>query len=279
MVIKAYLTSDQRAAELGLFIDPSFVNHRKVQTVIGPAGMEFIDQDISRLPSLPEWQRTVRIDHIYTSALLIFCRYLNICTLQDILATQKGQLFCSTKKLLPCPEIYDTSTTRAVSVWDNPGSYPFRVEFHYSKRHITGDTLRSRLHDGHLVSIVGQLSSATDKVIVFEPLVMGFPWLVEKGQHPAFDISWHTYTFYEHFVEDFDEFSKTAAVPTPSSPDRMEAISENAFKTCLAEILGDATDKDWGGEQGGVLRCLNGRPIEPFRPCPDVVGQPGRQGR
>jgi plasmid stabilization system protein ParE len=32
-------------------------------------------------------------------------------------------------------------------------------------------------------------------------------------------------------------------------------------------------------EIGGVLRCLNGRTSEPLPPGPDVIGQPGRQGR
>jgi hypothetical protein len=29
----------------------------------------------------------------------------------------------------------------------------------------------------------------------------------------------------------------------------MKAISEAAFKSCLAELLGDSVEKDWGGEQ------------------------------
>jgi hypothetical protein len=246
------LTSQQRSVELGFFIDPSFVNHRKAQTIIGPSGMTCVDQAISQLPSLPEWQRSVRIDHIYAEAMLLLCNHIGIRPMQDILATRTGrtgQLFCSTELLLPCPAIYDSNSTRAVSIWDNPGSYPVRVEFHYSKRHITGDTLRSRLHDGHLISMIGQLSSDRDDVMVFEPIVMGFPWLVEKGQRPGFDIMWHSYTFYGHTIDDFDEFAKVATVPTPPSPDRMQAISENAFKTCLAELLGDTADKDWGGEQ------------------------------
>ncbi len=97
--------------------------------------------------------------------------------------------------------------------------------------------------------MIGQLSSATNELVVFEPIVMGFPWLVEKGEHPAFDIMWYGDTFYEHIVDDFDEFSRVVTVPTPSSPTRMKVISEHAFKTCLAELLGDDAEKDWGGEQ------------------------------
>jgi hypothetical protein len=244
---RSSLTSEQRALDLGHIIDPGFVNHRKVQTIQGPELMKQVDKAISQLPNLPEWQLRVRIDHIYSEVMLLFCQHLDIRPLQDILATQTGHLFCSTERLLPCSDVYEVE--RAISVWDNPGTFPFRVEFHYSTRHISSDTLRSRLHQGSTVSIIGQLYSATSDLVVFEPLIMGFPWLTENDQHPNFDIMWHGYDFYENFVEDFDEFSKVSQVPTPSSPDRMRDISELAFKTCLAEILGDKADKDWGGEQ------------------------------
>ena len=108
---KTYLSSQQRAVELGLIIDPSFVNHRKAQTIIGRSGMQCVDQAISQLPSLPEWQRTVRIDHIYSEAMLLLCEHIGIRPMQDILATRTGQLFCSTEKLLPCPDIYDSKRT------------------------------------------------------------------------------------------------------------------------------------------------------------------------
>ncbi len=179
--------------------------------------------------------------------MLIFCEHLGVRPLQDVLAKTNGHLFCSTERVLPSPDVYNSP--RAVSQWDNPGSCPFRVEFHYSTRHIGSDTLRSRLHSGAIISIIGNLVSATNEVVVFEPLIMGFPWLVENNEHPDFDITWHAYEFYEHFVEDFDEFSRVSTVPTPRDPDRMRGISEAAFKTCLAELLGDSAERDWGGEQ------------------------------
>jgi hypothetical protein len=179
--------------------------------------------------------------------MLLFCRHIGVRPLQDILATKSGRLFCSTERLLPCPDVYDSE--RAISIWDNPGTFPLRVEFHYSTRHISSDTLRSRLHQGATVSIIGQLYSATSDLIIFDPLIMGFPWLTENDQHPDFDIMWHGYDFYENFIEDFDEFSSVSDVPVPASPDRMRGVSELAFKSCLAEILGDSAEKDWGGEQ------------------------------
>ena len=56
--------------------------------------------------------------------------------------------------------------------------------------------------------------------------------------------------FYEHFIEDFDEFANVTDIPVPSVEETMvmQRICETAFKTCLAEILGDKPGKDWGGE-------------------------------
>ena len=182
MDTRSRLTSEQRALELGHVIDPGFVNHRKAQTIQGHKLMQHVDEAIARLPPLPEGQLNVRINHIYTRYMLFFCEHLGIRPLQDVLGTQTGQtghLFCSTERVLPCPEVYDSKRKRAVSVWDNPGAYPFRVEFHYSTRHIASDTLRSRLHDGGTISIIGQLSSDSNNLIVCEPIIMGFPWLVK----------------------------------------------------------------------------------------------------
>jgi hypothetical protein len=60
---------------------------------------------------------------------------------------------------------------------------------------------------------------------------------------------WWAHDFFENFVEDFKEFSKVKDFEKPTSLEPMKNISEFAFKSCLAEILGDETTKDWGGEQ------------------------------
>jgi len=56
------------------------------------------------------------------------------------------------------------------------------------------------------------------------------------------------YEFFENFIEDFDEFSKVKKYPLPPHSTQMKNISESAFKTCLAELLGDTIFMDWGGE-------------------------------
>ena len=62
-----------------LIVDPGFVHHRKIETILGQQGSAVINDDISRLSaSAPEWQKKVAIDHIYTPSLLEFCKLNDI---------------------------------------------------------------------------------------------------------------------------------------------------------------------------------------------------------
>jgi len=260
--IREHLTPEQRATDLDLIIDPGFVNHRKIQTIIGKPGMEFIDLNIKNLPDLPEWQKNIRLDHIYTEAVLIFCKTLGVHTLQQNLYARRGQLICSVERLGPCPDVYDK--VRVISEWIRPENIDINVQFHYSTAHIRSDTTRSRLHDGNRVfAIAAELLQFDGRLAVFDPLVMGAPWLREKDETPTFDIMWYGYDFFEDFVEDFDEFTRVKDIPVPSDVTPMRDVSENAFKQCLAEILGDAVQNDWGGETSDFYTAhihLNGKP-------------------
>lgn len=260
--IREHLTPEQRATDLDLTIDPGFVNHRKIQTIIGKMGMEFIDLKIKNLPDLPEWQKDIRLDHIYTEAVLIFCKTLGVQTLQQNLYAHKGQLVCSVERLGPCPDVYDK--VRVISEWIRPENIDINVQFRYSTAHIRSDTTGSRLHAGNRVfAIVAELLQSDGKLAAFDPLVMGPPWLSAKDETPTFDIMRYGYDFFENFAEDFDEFTRVKDILIPSDVKPMRYISENAFKQCLAEILGDAVQNDWGGETSDFYTAhihLNGKP-------------------
>ena len=262
MSFRETLTPAQRATPLNHVIDPGFVHRRKIQSIIGKVGMDVIDQAIGKIPPLQDWERGNRIDYIYTELMLTFCNKLQVPSLGQLVEAQKGTMFCSTEKLGPCPDVY--SRDRAVSVWVPPGQAPeFRVELHYSTEHISSTTMKERLaKGGHPISIIAQFHSKEKDRIIFEPLIIGFPWLQAGDAFPDFDIMWFGANFYENYVEDFDEFQQVLSVPTPKSPVPMERISESAFKMCLAEILGDSPQKDWGGETSDYYTAhihLNGR--------------------
>lgn len=245
--IRERLTPAQRTTPLQPYIDPGFVHYRKAQTILGPAGMRIIDELIRQLPAeLPAWQREVRIDHIYTEVMLEFCNRKSVSPLEEFLASRQGRMFCSTEELAPCEDVFETE--RVVSIWVPRGTYDRRVEFHYSTEHIRSDTLRNQLHKGFKLSIIGEFHNEDDKVIVFHPIIIGFPWLRCGDSHPDFEIMWWGKEFFQNFVEDFDEFKEVLKIPVPPDPEPMRHISERAFKECLRRILGDTARKDWGGE-------------------------------
>lgn len=247
--VRSELTPEQRTADLRLMIDPGFVHHSKIQTLVGTA-MTHVDEAIRQLPDLPDWQRQVRVDHIYTEALLVLCRAVGAHTLPSLLAAGRGHLFCSTVAVEAAPEIYDDAATRVVSKVVVPGVDDYEVELHYSKRHIAGDTMRSQLYSGdEHIAVVAQFHARRGHKLIFHPLLMGSPWLSEgAGPAPFPALEWYSYDFFEHFIEDIVEFSRVADVAEPQDISVMEKITETAFKTCLAEILGEAAGKDWGGE-------------------------------
>ena len=98
------------------------------------------------------------------------------------------------------------------------------------------------------LSIIAVLREVTAERLVFWPLIIGAPWLEPTPDVP-FDPTWFAYDFFEHYVDDIDEFEKVKAVDMNADWSPMQRISEDAFKACLCEILSDTPGKDWGGER------------------------------
>ena len=208
-------------------------------------GTELINSQISKIPaSVPEWQKPVHIDHIYTRTLLQFCKINGINTLEQVLLEQRGRLFCSIVKLKPCKELY--SASRAVLEAEPFEGSDLTVEFHITSSRVTGDTLRSHLSDGGEFAIIAEHFALNGNKLIFHPLIIGFPYLedVDTGI-----LSWTRYSdYYRLHLEDFEEFSKVKDFDMPTEFDAMKQIKESVFKSALGKILKESTPKDWGGE-------------------------------
>ena len=258
--IREHLTTEERCLPLESTMDPGFVHKRKIATILGPQGMGLIDELTTQLPDLPGWQREVRIDHIYSEVFLKFCEIQKIKSLTDIVHDRNGHLFCSTERFAPCESIYEVS--RAYSIWVPPEETDLTVRLEYSTAHIASDTLRSRLHQGARLAIVAEFREAYGTTLVFEPILMGFPWV--RTEDPAWKdkVMWWGGDFFEHFVEDFDEFRAVRDTPKPDDISTMQAVSEHRFKEALCKILGEPVPKDWGGETSDLFTShihLNGK--------------------
>lgn len=272
-------------SEHKLIVDPGFVHHRKIQTILQEQGTEIINSQIAKIPaSVPEWQKPVHIDHIYTRVLLQFCKINEINTLEQIVLERRGRLFCSIVKLKPCKELY--SEQRAVLEAEPFEGSDLTVEFHITCSRVTGDTLRSHLSDGGEFAIVAEHFSLDGKRLIFHPLIIGFPYLedVDKG-----NLSWTKYSdFYRLHIEDFDEFSKVKKFDIPAGFDVMKQIKESVFKAALGKILKESTPKDWGGESSDFVTShlhLNGKRVSaafllkgPAKYSPMTMNNLGKNG-
>jgi hypothetical protein len=246
--IRETLKPEERVLPLEHTIDPGFVNHRRIETIIGRAGQDAIRRQVARLPSMPDGLRAVAVARIYSDIMLDFCRATAVPSLGALLGgDDQRRLFCSTEVVGPCRDIYDV--TRARNQWRPPGRrHAMAVEFHYSTAHIVADTTRSELHQGGLISMIAELHSTAGGRMIFHPLVMGGPWLLSPDPKWTALAEWWGQDFFENAVEDFDEFAAVRSIPQPPSCEPMRLVAEEAFKHCLAQILGGAAPKDWGGE-------------------------------
>ncbi|MCW3105956.1 MAG: Methyltransferase [Segetibacter sp.] len=229
-----------------LIIDPGFVHHRKVLSLIGEKNATLLDEQVKKIKGLPDWQVEVRIDHIYTEALTHFCKINNVKTLEEIIATKRGNLFCSIEKILRCPNFYDEP--RSIIKREIKKEDEIDVEFHFSQKRVKADTLKMYLNTGGKLGFIGLVNSfnASNNTLVVDPLIIGLPYLVSQNRIPLWlEIN----EYYKISVEDIKNFEKIKDSPLPDSSEPMRHISELAFKKSLQKIFGDSTQKDWGGEK------------------------------
>lgn len=227
-----------------LTVDPGFVNHRKIETVVGQSGTSIINNEIANIPlNTPEWRKQILIDHIYSRLILDFCKVLKIRTIEDCILNRNGVLMCSIENFFPTESVYET---RAVSILMLKSASKYKVELHYTSSRISSDTLKSGLNTGGEFAVVAQFHNIIEDRIILHPLLIGYPYLQSKSTG---DLLWASYTdFYRLHLEDFDEFSMVKGVETPGTADLMKHIKESVFKACLQKLLGGSIVKDWGGE-------------------------------
>lgn len=259
-------TTAVRTAEARMSIDPGFVHHRLIQNLVGADGVRVINEAVGRIaPELPDHIRQLQIDYIYVDAVISLCSAIDVPTLSQLLATGTGRLFASVETTRPCADVYVAERVRVEIV--PKGIVDMVAELEFATRRVVADTTRMELAQGSDLAIVGQVRrvDASARRILLEPLVIGGPSLESASPDlPPGEAMWLGHSFGEVFAEDIDEFSELASVPAPSNIQPMKDITERAVKQCLAEILGQEAQKDWGGEQSDLYSAhlhLNGKRV------------------
>lgn len=181
------------------------------------------------------------------------CKVAGVKSLSEVLVEgpKPGMLVSSTEDLEGSPEVWKAS--RANNRVLVPFPYDRKVTIEYSTEHIFSTTTRGELQDGTNNCILGEIRKVTENEVVIHPLIIGAP----TYDHPANkeqieQLFWSAWSHYELFPEDIDEFSqlKEADVVNPGEwMAVMKETPERVVKEKIAEILGDVTKADWGGEQ------------------------------
>ena len=148
---------------------------------------------------------------------------------------------------MPCPEIYDEE--RVTSLIRLDGFEDREVALEYSTELVTSSTTKMELANGDEEAAIALFDRREGERLIFRPLVIGGPWLESQDEvFPDEMAMWWSHHFFENFIEDIDEFTAVNDTPPVTDFSVMSQIREKAFKQCLAEILGDRVQADWGGE-------------------------------
>jgi hypothetical protein len=213
--------------------------------MLGSAGSSLLSQEIAKIPaSTPDWRKAVLVDHIYSQILLDFVGVHGLKTLEEVLATQSGHVFCSIVTLKPNDSVYGAE--RVAIGCEHSLRKGLKVELHLSTNRIASDTLKSGLAQGGEFAVVAQLREKQGDHLIFHPLLIGYPYLINPKSR---DLQWTRYTeYYRIYAEQFDEFSKVSRHPLPDSFEEMRSIPERAVKEAFGHLLRESAPKDWGGE-------------------------------
>jgi hypothetical protein len=245
-----------RVDDLFHHIDMGFLNRRLCLSMLpAPARSWYIGH---QKPG-SDHMTVLSNDHLLVTVLLDACDAVAAPTLTQALALpQPRQLFRSTERLAPCPELYVAIRVHHAVELDIDFGKPVRLCYH--TEHLVSSTGKMTLEEGwpggFVQAIVGLLHNKQDRFEI-EPLVMGAPAFdhPRNSLNPSRDdLSYLMFIgrdFGEILPEDIDQFAKMTEVETTGADEWMRAmrvLPEAAVKEALVSLLAEPTKKDWGGE-------------------------------
>lgn len=242
-------TTETRTSSPFHYIDPGFINRRKIFSIFGTPFIEVYEQNYSRGS---DHLSILKNDHLIVNMCLDLCKSMGVRSLSKALIEGPGvgQLFCSTEELRGNENVWKDIRCRNEIVVSF--DYEKDVMIEYSTEHIFSSTTKGELSEGTTNSIFGEIREIDENKIVIHPLIIGAPTYDHPRNEDLIDqLYWSGWEQYEVFPEDIQEFSKLKNVQV-SNPSEwmscMQSLPEQDVKEKIAEILGDKTKKDWGGE-------------------------------
>jgi hypothetical protein len=233
-------------------VDPGFLNERMCMSFIGPSIIAEITLRFPALLLLTDPFGVKSRSVFLSDRVLAKCRNKRIPTLAAVLHDlREGTVFASLERVAPGKLRSDNERIQKVigQVYDAR-----TIILDFSPEHFVSTTMRVLLTEGAPVSIIGRIHSFDEKQVVIQPLVIGLPVVTHNSAHHDLDYSviWPGYETFEIHAENIDEFSECRKIMPPALAvwqSQMKNLPEKVIKARLADLLGDTTGKDWGGEQ------------------------------
>ncbi|WP_165191635.1 hypothetical protein [Caulobacter soli] len=248
--------AEVRKAEYYQHIDMGFLNRRLCLSSLPP---DLRDEFAQLARPGDDHLTSLGNDHLLVTMALDMADAADAPTLLEALARGKPrQVFRSTERLAPCPEVYDQARVSQGVLLDVEFGKPVTLAYHTS--HICADTGRMTLaqgaEGGYREAMLGLLHDRGDRFEI-EPIVMGAPTL-EHPRNRGEGLAWMGQDYGEILAEDIDQFARLTSV-TPASAEEwmevMKAVPEEAVKQAFAKLLNEPTKKDWGGEFNDHFSC------------------------
>lgn len=244
------LPAEVRQADYFQHIDMGFLNRRLCLTALPGDGRRLYAEH-AKVGS--DHTTVLSNDHLLVTMLLDACIALRVPTLLEVIALGKPRhLFCSTERLAPCPAVYTDPRVVQEVILNVDVAKPVQIAYH--TEHIVSSTGKMTLAEGaakqYVESMVGLLHDKGDKFEI-EPLVMGAPWLEHPRNGPDSEqLMWFSRDYGEILPEDIDQFAKMKDITTTTDEwmPVMRSTSEQQVKEAFAQLLGEPTKADWGGE-------------------------------
>ena len=233
-------------------IDMGFLNRRLCLSTLRPDLFRQFHED--QRPG-SDHMTVLTNDHLLVTALLDTCEAMDAPTLVEALTLQNPtNLFRSTERLAPCPEVYDAERVCHAVLLDFDFGKPVYIAYHTS--HIVSQTGKMILADGatkgRVNSIVGLVHSKADRLEI-EPFVIGQPWFDHwRNGRDSGPLMCLGRDFGEILPEDIDQFSEMTNVTVDTSDEwlrAMQSLPEADVKRAFADLLSEPIKNDWSGEE------------------------------
>ena len=244
------IPSDIRKGDFFYTIDGGFLNRRLCLAAL-PGPLQ--DYYIQHQKPGSDHMTTLSNDRFLVTMLLDTCQEVGVPALLKVLElSDPKRLFLSTEKLSPCKEIFEASRVDHLVELDIDFGKPVHITYH--TEHLVSTTGRERLAEGSVQSILGLLHNKSDRFEI-EPLVIGTPLLDHhwnaNEQRTYLMFSGYSSNYGEILPEDIEQFSKMANTTVKDADEWMKVMQnmpEKEVKQSFAQLLGEPTQKDWGGE-------------------------------